>query len=267
MLSTDKGKLLEVVANFGDFEQAKEIQTQMERMNRLASLGSLVAGLAHEIRNPMASISGSIQMLRDGLTEKDVNSRLMDIVSREIGRLNRLVNNFLLFARPKKANFQKFDLNQVINESLELFKNSHHWTGKMKACIDFHNHIKLESDPEQIKQVLWNLFLNACEAMPDGGSFYVTTRLEPDVPQPDQKRVKIIVRDTGDGFDNKILSNAFIPFFTTKDEGSGLGLAIVKRIVEGLQGNVSAVNHAEGGAEISILFPTSPSDFPSIEST
>jgi two-component system sensor histidine kinase PilS (NtrC family) len=252
---------------FQDMTEIMEIEQEMKKVEGLALIGELAAGIAHEIRNPMASISGSIQMLRDGLTENDINSRLMDIVSREIGRLNRLVNNFLLFARPKKANFQKFDLNQVINESLELFKNSHHWTGKMKACTDFHNHIKLESDPEQIRQVLWNLFLNACEAMPGGGSFYVTTRLESDVPQPDQKRVEIIVRDTGDGFDNKILSNAFVPFFTTKDEGSGLGLAIVKRIVEGLQGNVYAVNHAEGGAEISILLPISPSDFPSIEST
>ena len=252
---------------FQDMTEVMEIEEEMKKVEGLALVGELAAGIAHEIRNPMASISGSIQMLRDGLNENDVNSRLMDIVSREIGRLNRLVNNFLLFARPKKANFKKFDLNQVIHESLDLFKNSHHWTEKTKALTDFQNNISFKSDPEQIKQVLWNLFLNACEAMPDGGSFYVTTRLEPDVPQPDQKLVKIIVRDTGDGFDNKVLSQAFIPFFTTKDEGSGLGLAIVKRIVEGLQGKVYAGNHAEGGAEIGIELPVSLSDFPSMEET
>ncbi|UCF85121.1 MAG: PAS domain S-box protein [Desulfobacteraceae bacterium] len=252
---------------FQDMTEVMEIEEEMKKVEGLALVGELAAGIAHEIRNPMASISGSIQMLRDGLNENDVNSRLMDIVSREIVRLNHLVNNFLLFARPKKANFQEFDLNQVIHESLELFKNSHHWAEKTKALTAFQNNIRFKSDPEQIKQVLWNLFLNACEAMPDGGSFYVMTRLEPDVLQSDQKQVKIIVRDTGGGFDNKVLSQAFIPFFTTKDEGSGLGLAIVKRIVEGLQGKVYAGNHAEGGAEISIVLPISPSDFPSIKET
>jgi signal transduction histidine kinase len=197
-------------------------------------------------------------MLRDGLSENDVNSRLMDIISREISRLNRLLNNFLLFARPKKANFQEFDLHREILESLELFKNSHHWNGKMGVFTDFCDPIRLESDPEQLKQVLWNLFLNACQAMPEGGSFYVITHLNSDVSRPDRKRVKIIVRDTGSGFDDRVLSKAFTPFFTTKDEGSGLGLAIVKRILEGLQGEVFAKNHSEGGAEVSILLPISP---------
>ena len=218
-------------------------------------IGELAAGIAHEIRNPMASISGSIQMLKSGLKKDDVNSRLMDIVSREINRLNRLVDDFLLFARPKKTNLQEFDLNHLILESLELFKNSQHWTEKTKVFKDFHEAIRLKSDPEQIKQVLWNLFLNACEAMPDGGSLYVITELEPGWPKSDQKKAKIIIRDTGDGFGEKALSHLFTPFFTTKERGSGLGLAIVNRIVEGLRGEIHGGNYPEGGAEITISLP------------
>ena len=252
---------------FQDMTEMMKIEEEMKKVEGLALVGELAAGIAHEIRNPMASISGSIQMLRDGLSENDVSSRLMDIISREISRLNRLLNNFLLFARPKKANFQEFDLHQEILESLELFKNSHHWNGKMGVFTDFCDPIRLKSDPEQLKQVLWNLFQNACQAMPDGGSLCVITRLNPDTSRPDRKQVEISVRDTGSGLDDRVLNKAFTPFFTTKEEGSGLGLAIVKRIVEGLNGEVIARNHSEGGAEVSILLPVPPLHFQPSDTT
>ena len=129
----------------------------------------------------------------------------------------------------------------------------------MKALTDFRDPVSMESDPEQIKQVLWNLFLNACEAMPDGGAFHVTTDLRSNGSRSDQTRVNIAVRDTGNGFDANVLKQIFTPFFTTKEEGSGLGLAIVKRIMQGLQGEVYGSNHPEGGAEINITLPVSPS--------
>jgi two-component system sensor histidine kinase PilS (NtrC family) len=244
---------------FQDVTEIKKIEEEMKKVEGLAIIGELAAGVAHEIRNPMASISGSIQMLAEGLEKDNVNRQLMDIVSREINRLNHLVNDFLLFARPKKANLQEFDLNQLILESLELFQNSQHWTKKTNLVTDFRHDIRLESDPEQIKQVLWNLFLNAQEAMPDGGSLHVAIELNADETYTDHKRVKIVVRDTGNGFDEKALSQIFTPFFTTKEGGSGLGLATVKRIVEGLKGEVSGSNHPEGGARIIILLPESPS--------
>jgi two-component system sensor histidine kinase PilS (NtrC family) len=242
---------------FQDVTEIKKIEAEMKKVEGLAIIGELAAGVAHEIRNPMASISGSIQMLAEGLEKDNVNRQLMDIVSREINRLNNLVSDFLLFARPKKANWQEFNLNQLILESLELFQNSQHWTKKTELVTDFRNDIRLESDPEQVKQVLWNLFLNAREAMPDGGSLYVTTDLNSNETHTDHKMVKIVVRDTGEGFDEKALSQLFIPFFTTKEGGSGLGLATVKRIVEGLQGKVTGNNHPEGGARVIILLPES----------
>jgi two-component system sensor histidine kinase PilS (NtrC family) len=245
---------------FQDVTEMKQIEEEMKKVEGLALVGELAAGVAHEIRNPMASISGSIQMLREKLDKDDVNNRLMDIVSREINRLNNLVNDFLLFARPKRANRKQFDLNLVIQESLELFRNSHHWNNKVDIVTDLHQATDLESDPDQLKQTMWNLYLNACEAMPEGGTLFVTTRRESNPAYGEAGNVTISVRDTGRGFEDRVLPHLFTPFFTTKEHGSGLGLAIVKRIVDRLQGEVLGANHDQGGAVITIRLPVSPAD-------
>ena len=252
-----KGRIL----FFQDMTEVKLIEEEMKKVEGLALIGELAAGIAHEIRNPMASISGSIQMLKEGLDKDDVNSRLMDIMLREVTRLNHLVNDFLLFARPKPLDLQEFDLTQLTTESLELFQNSGNWTGKLRVETDFRGGIMLESDPEQIRQILWNLFLNASEAMPNGGVVRVSADLVESREASDtgHKMVKITVKDSGQGFSKKALSHLFTPFFTTKEGGSGLGLATVKRIVEGLKGNVHGRNHPNGGAEITILLHPSPS--------
>jgi two-component system, NtrC family, sensor histidine kinase PilS len=240
---------------FQDMTQMKEIEEEMKRVEGLALIGELAAGIAHEIRNPMASISGSIQMLKESLEMDDVKTKLMDIMLREINRLNTLVSDFLLFARPKQSSVLTVDLNQLILDSLELFKNSAKWTEKIRVETQFHGSMNIESDPEQIKQVLWNLFLNAVDAMRGGGVLSVRTEFV-NVAEPHgggRKMAQITFRDTGEGFSSKALQFLFTPFFTTKEGGSGLGLAIVKRIVEGLKGRVSGKNHPDGGAEITVL--------------
>ncbi|MFH1350941.1 MAG: ATP-binding protein [Pseudomonadota bacterium] len=240
---------------FQDITELKKIEEEMKKVEGLALIGELAAGIAHEIRNPMASISGSIQVLMEDMEKNDAQSRLIDIILREISRLNHLIDDFLLFARPKKSNLKKFDLNHLIVEALELFKNSGNWTKKIKVETKFNGSITLESDPEQIKQVLWNLFLNAGEAMPSGGSLTISTDrvYYSDLLDVPRKMIRITVRDTGEGFSEKVLSHLFTPFFTTKEGGTGLGLATVKRIVEGLQGKVQGKNHPDGGAAITIL--------------
>ncbi len=249
----NKGKIL----IFQDVTQAKETEEEMKKVEGLAVIGELAAGIAHEIRNPMASISGSIELLKEGLEKDDVNNRLMNIVWREINRLNSLVNDFLLFARPKKANLREFGLGELILESLELFQNSNHWSEGQTAHADFPHPIRLESDPGQLKQVLWNLFSNAADSMGAQGCLYVTGEITSEFSIPGRKRVKIVVRDTGQGFDKKTLPQIFTPFFTTKEKGSGLGMAIVKRIVEGLKGEVYGDNHPEGGGRVTIYLPIS----------
>jgi two-component system sensor histidine kinase PilS (NtrC family) len=241
---------------FQDMTKIKRFEKEMKRVEGLALVGELAAGVAHEIRNPLASISGSIQMLKNGLYKDHVHACLMDIALREIGRLNHLVNDFLSFARPKKANLRRFEVNRSILDTLALFKNSGHCTENFEIRTELTQNIYIDSDQEQIRQVLWNLFLNACEAMPGGGSIFVKTEVINGAARPQEDRkVKIIVRDSGSGFDEKGLSQLFTPFFTTKEEGSGLGLAIVKRIMEGLQGDLIGRNHPQGGAEFTLLLP------------
>lgn len=248
---------------FQDLTSIKEIEEEMKKREGLALIGELAAGVAHEIRNPLASISGSIQMLKENLDEDNVNSRLMDITLREIARLNHLVKDFLIFARPKEVNLTSFDLNQLITDTLLLFKKSDRWTANIEVTTHFYAPIRISSDPDQLKQVLWNLFLNASEAMEKGGSLLVSTapadRCEStNTPDVQAGAVAIIVRDSGEGFTEKALGHLFSPFYTTKRGGSGLGLAIVKRIVDGLQGDVSGKNHPSGGAEIRITLPLLP---------
>ena len=245
---------------FQDLTSIKEIEEEMKKREGLALIGELAAGVAHEIRNPLASISGSIQMLKENIDEDNVNSRLMDITLREIARLNHLVKDFLIFARPKEANLASFDLSQLITDTLLLFKKSDRWPANIEVATHFHTPIRISSDPDQLKQVLWNLFLNASEAMEKGGRLLVSTtptdRIESPITQDAQERaVEIIVRDNGEGFTENALDHLFSPFYTTKRGGSGLGLAIVKRIVDGLQGDVCGKNHPGGGAEVRIVLP------------
>jgi len=251
-LSTEKGG--EIIV-FQDVTEIKRIEENMKKVEGLALVGEMAAGIAHEIRNPMASISGSIEVLKEGLSWDSTESQLMAIVSREIDRLNQLISDFLLFARPKETKLRAFDLNQVIMESLALFKNGPRWNENVSVLTHFMDSVTIESDPDQIKQVLWNLFLNACDAMPDGGILDIGTKWVFETPESTNKNVAIVIHDTGDGFDPITLPKLFTPFFTTKEGGSGLGLATVKRIIDQLQGRISGSNHPDGGAEIAIILP------------
>ncbi len=243
-----------------DLTEIKRIEAEMQRVEGLAVIGELAAGIAHEIRNPMASISGSIQMLRENFRGDEVSERLMGIVLREVNRLNRLVNDFLRYARPRKATLEEFELNSLIRDCLELFMRSGEWTEKIEVETRLEGGITMSSDPEQIRQVMWNLFLNACEAMPSGGLMRVETRIAGGRNRgvTGSAAVELTVKDSGPGFSETALANLFTPFFTTKEGGSGLGLATVRRIVEGLRGEVSGANHPEGGAMVTVRFPLRP---------
>ena len=240
---------------FQDVTEMTEIEKEMKRVEGLALVGELAAGIAHEIRNPMASISGSIQILKEEMDTDEVNRRLMDIILREIDRLNHLINDFLKYARPKPFELREFSLNQLITESLLLLKNSGKWNKNIELKTELDSMDKIVSDPEQIRQVIWNILLNAVEALPGKGALFVGTKSVTTETHGGKgsDTIEITVRDSGEGFSEKALAQMFSPFFTTKEEGSGLGLAIVKQIVEGLKGNVYGRNFPDGGAEIILL--------------
>jgi len=246
---------------FQDTTRLVEMEREVKRMENLAMLGELAAGVAHEIRNPLASISGSIQVLNDSLSKEQafVNKRLMEIVLREVDRLNHLVSDFLQFARPQRSKIEEFDLNTLIKDTLYLFQTSQKWSQKIEVEANFQRPLKIASDPQQLKQVFWNVFTNAYEAMPNGGIVRVRTEREHSSSSSKgaKRAVRIKVEDTGPGIDLSVIEDMFKPFSTAKKDGSGLGLAIVKKIVENLGGEVSGYNLQDGGAAISIVLPLS----------
>ena len=237
-----------------DITGQKRIEEDLKKVRELAIIGELAAGIAHEIRNPLASISGSIQMLNRHIRDSDIQKRLMSIILREIKRLNSMIEDFLIFSRPKRLRIKKFYLNELIEEAVSLFKSSDRWNQDIKIRKEMDQDILMESDPDQIKQIFWNLFLNASDAMPDGGSLTISIRRLNSGPLP---MVQIEIKDTGKGFSDKALSNLFVPFFTTKKGGSGLGLAIVKRIVTNLKGTIEGGNRPGGGAYVRVCLPIS----------
>jgi two-component system sensor histidine kinase PilS (NtrC family) len=254
---TKKGTILV----FQDTTRIREMEQEVKRMENLAMIGELAAGMAHEIRNPLASISGSIQVLNDSLSkdESHINRRLMEIVFREVNRLDHLVNDFLQFARPQRIGIEEFELNQLIIDTLYLFQNSQSWSKHLDVDTKIVSPLKIKSDPQQLKQVLWNIFLNASEAMPKGGLISISADKEMDFESSSEsvELVRIKIEDNGPGLDPKIAKDIFKPFATTRKDGSGLGLAIVKRLVEGLGGDVSGENLDAKGTLITIRLPVS----------
>ena len=246
---------------FQDTTRLMEMEREVKRVENLAMLGELAAGVAHEIRNPLASISGSIQVLNDSLSkgQAHVNKRLMDIVLREVDRLNHLVSDFLQFARPQRSKIEEFDLNKLIKDTPYLFQTSQRWSQKIEVEATFQRPLTIASDPQQLKQVFWNVLMNAYEAMPKGGMVRVRTERESgsSSSKEAERAVRIKVEDTGPGIDLSVIEDMFKPFSTAKKDGSGLGLAIVKKIVENLGGEVSGYNLQGGGAAISIVLPLS----------
>ncbi|MEJ2476657.1 MAG: ATP-binding protein [Desulfobacterales bacterium] len=202
------------------------MEDQVRRVEKMAAVGEMAAGLAHEIKNPLASMTGSIQILRDGVHLDPDHARLMHIVLREADRLSSLVNNFLLFARPPAGKIERIELDKAVAETVELFERDASCRGRISIQKDFKTGLFVDMDQVHLRQVLWNLLLNASEAI--NGSGTIAIRLYPTKPH----RACIEVTDDGCGMSNDTIKSIFDPFFTTKPNGTGLGLSIVHSIIE-----------------------------------
>lgn len=206
--------------------ELKDMEDHVKRVEKLASMGEMAAGLAHEIKNPLASLAGSIQILKEELSYNSENHKLMQIVLRETDRLNSLVSDFLLFAKPPQGNLEKIKLDRALEETLELFEKNGDCADRIAIDRQLLPDIWVEMDPVHLRQVLWNLLLNASEAIEDGGTISVT------MESHRARKVSIAIADTGIGIPEACLKNIYDPFFTTKTRGTGLGLSIVHRILE-----------------------------------
>jgi two-component system sensor histidine kinase PilS (NtrC family) len=231
----------------------------MRRRDWLATLGEMSAGMAHEIRNPLAALAGSMQMLRRDLPLDETSARLMDIAVREATRLDAIITEFLLYARPPALNLKDCDINTLVSETLDLIRHESQsrknitlsvqpGTGRMVAQVD----------QDQMKQVFWNLAANAFEAMPEGGRLTITTarrRIRSGERMGDG--IEIGFSDTGEGIKKEDLEKIFLPFFTTKKQGSGLGLAAVHRIVDLHGGWIRVDSQPGSGSKFVVCLPMS----------
>ena len=221
--------------------ELKDMEDHVKRVEMLAYMGEMAAGLAHEIKNPMASLAGSIQILKEELSYNSESHKLMQIVLRETDRLNSLVSDFLMFAKPPQGNLKKIKLDRALAETLELFEIDGACTGRVAIEKKLLPDIWVEMDPVHLRQILWNLLLNASEAIEGDGTITVT------MTRHRARSVSIAVADTGVGIPEAYVKNIYDPFFTTKTRGTGLGLSIVHRILESYASRMEVESGPDSG--------------------
>ena len=237
-LETPRGRV-GLLFTFQDVTSIKKLERDSAIQQRLAAVGEMAAGIAHEIRNPLASMSGSIQILRQELPLSPEQEQLMDIVLRESERLNTTIRSFLAYARPQRFQIERFDARRPLNDAALLLRNSIEVLEGHEIVVQVPDtELWYEADEGQIKQIVWNLASNGLRAMPDGGRLYLIGAREP------SGGVVLTVRDEGIGIPPEELDGLFQPFHGTFAQGSGLGLAIVHRIVTDYNGEISVSSTA-----------------------
>jgi signal transduction histidine kinase len=196
----------------------------------------MAAGLAHEIRNPLASISGAIQMLRTSRDGNEIEKRLMDIIMRSKEQLENFLKDFLLMAKTIPGVREEVDLNLLIKETLESLRTVDDWHEPLNVRVSLPDSpLTIYANRNEIKQVIWNIVLNAIQAMPNGGRLEI--KAFPYIRRG-QNGIAVEVGDTGVGIEKENIPKIFEPFYTTREVGTGLGLAVVQRIVEGYKGAI-----------------------------
>ncbi|MCU0580397.1 MAG: ATP-binding protein, partial [Desulfobacterota bacterium] len=218
-----------------------------------AIMGQMAAGIVHEVKNPLASISGSIQMLREELKEDGSGDRLLNLISREVDKLDTLLHDFLTFARPSQQAEQRVDLADLIPGTLELIRKTKGVSPGIRWEIDLERGLYLRIPPGEFSQILWNILINAVQAVPQEGLIRVGGRRLTEGRFAGGLEVQ--VEDNGPGIPTENLEKIFTPFFTTKEKGVGLGLSIVQKIVAQNGGLLRVRNRAEGGAQVVLVFP------------
>ncbi|MFQ5597013.1 MAG: nitrogen regulation protein NR(II) [Nitrospiria bacterium] len=252
-LRNQEGEQMGIIGTFQDVTKIRNLEEAMQKKDRLAAIGEMAAGMAHEIRNPLASLSGSIQVLKNELTLRGENFQLMEIAIKDTERLNAFVTDFLRFARPLPPRREWINLNKLLSEIALLIQNNNEATDRVNVVLEeMTEPIVVFVDPNQLKQVFWNLGNNAFQAMPSGGTLTLSARRMS--LKGKEATAEIAIQDTGEGIGKDEVRKIFNPFFTTKSAGSGLGLAIVQRIIEEHYGRI-AVESRPGRTIFRISLP------------
>lgn len=237
---------------FQDLTKVKEMEAVLERNRRLAFVGEIAAGLAHEIRNPLASISGSIQMLMKESALGTTEGRLMHVIMRGKDQLEGFIKDFLLLARHDRGPHQEVIFDDVIREVLESAQVMPDWNKNIEISETLEKGVAIKGNRQELRQLIWNLILNAAQAMPEGGRLAVCIGNK---YLSAQEGIELVVTDNGTGITEENQKLMFEPFFTTKERGTGLGLAIVMRIVNSYGGNLLFESTAGMGTKFMIWLP------------
>ncbi len=236
------------VVNFQDLTELRRLEQQNRRSERLVTVGQLAAGIAHEIRNPLASISGSIELLKQAPQANEDDRTLMTIVHREITRLNVLIGDLLDYANPRPQQTVDFDLGVLINETLQVARGDQAFA-EVEIASDVDKPLALNADPAKLRQVLWNLLRNAADAAAAGGKHVTITARD------EATRVTVTVADDGAGIGQEHIARIFDPFYTTKSKGTGLGLATCHTIVAEHGGRIDVESEVGKGTKMVVRLP------------
>jgi nitrogen-specific signal transduction histidine kinase len=256
------GNLLGALVVFNDMTMLKKMEEQIRRTDRLSSIGTLAAGMAHEIKNPLVTIKTFTQLLPQQHGDTDFRHTFFDLVGQEVKRIDTIVNRLLNFARPAKASLKPVSLHEIVENSLRLAEQQllQHEI-KLERHLDAKRHI-IEADAEQLNQTFVNFFLNAIHAMGKGGTLTVRTsiiRPSQDIPlvngEQTGERIRVDVQDSGCGIAPENLSKIFDPFFTTKEDGVGLGLSVSHGIIQEHNGTIDVESEKGVGTIFHVQFP------------
>jgi two-component system, NtrC family, sensor histidine kinase PilS len=240
---------------FQDVTETRRLEREARVQQRLAAVGELAAGIAHEIRNPLASMAGSIQILRQEVSLTPEQSQLMDIVLRESERLNETIRSFLAFARPQRQAMSRVDARRVVTDAATLLENSPELSHAHRMSVSVpDNEVWLQADEGQLRQIVWNLATNGLRAMPNGGQLTLLVRGEGNAAEHTGE-VVIEVRDQGTGIAPEELDGIFQPFRAGFARGTGLGLSIVQRIVADYGGEIQVTSDRGSGTTVLVRMP------------
>lgn len=240
---------------FQDLTAIKKMELILEKNRRLAFIGEMAAGLAHEMRNPMASISGSIQVLHKSLLLNETDERLMQIILRGKDQLESFMRDFLLLSRPTPGMSEMIKITDIIEDILESIRYLPDWRDDIQVIKSLQDHLPfIRANKTEIRQLIWNVLMNAIQSMPNGGRVTIETGKDtPDISAGQFLEIKI--SDNGQGIMENDLGKIFEPFYTTREKGTGLGLAIVNRIVEGHAGKIKVDSKSGEGTTFTIWLP------------
>ncbi|MDD2469163.1 MAG: ATP-binding protein, partial [Desulfobulbus sp.] len=245
----EEGEFVGRVFILRDLAEVRRLQDEIRRKEKLAAIGDLAAGVAHEIRNPLSSIKGIASYYKAKFADGSEDKEMAGVMIEETDRLNRVISELLEFARPSKLNLKLSDLNELLKHSARLIQQE-----ATVKNIQIHlnltpDAVEAEVDPDRLTQCFLNLYLNALQAMKNGGQLAIASATRVD------GSVSIDIKDNGSGISTDDLSKIFDPYFTTKPKGTGLGLAIVHKIIEAHHGQIKARSIIGQGTVFSIILP------------